>query len=86
MTLRALGSCLRQEQGCPTPGARTGTIGSWTRRLLPTAPLLASPVGSPADLPGEAIVLDEEEVASGPLSPVDDLLRNRQAPTGAPTG
>jgi hypothetical protein len=68
------------------PGSRTGTIRGWIRRLLPTALLLVSPVRLPPDLADDAIVLDEEEVASGPLSLADALLRHRSAPPGTPTG
>jgi hypothetical protein len=68
------------------PGSRGVTIRGWIRRLLPTALLLVAPVRLPPGLADDVIVLDEDEVASGPLSLADALLRHRAAPPGAPTG
>lgn len=68
------------------PGPRTGTIRAWIRRLLPTALLLVAPVTLPRDLSDDAIVLDEDDVVSGPLSLADALCKHRPAPPGAPTG
>jgi hypothetical protein len=68
------------------PGSRTGAIRGWIRRLLPTALLLVAPVSLPPALAGDVIVLDEDEVASGPLSLADALVRHRAPPSGAPAG
>jgi hypothetical protein len=68
------------------PGPRTGTIRAWIRRLVPTALMLIAPVSVPRDLSDDVIVLDEEEVVSGPLSLADALLKHRPPPPGASTG
>jgi len=68
------------------PGSRAATIRGWIRWLLPTALLLVAPVRLPPGLADDVIVLDEDEVASGPLSLAEALVRHRAAPPGAPTG
>jgi len=58
------------------PGSRTRTIMGWLRKLLPAAVLVVATASRPAR--PDAVVLDEEEVVSGPLSLADALLRNRR--------
>jgi hypothetical protein len=65
------------------PGSRTRSILAWLRQLLPAALLVVAAANLPVR--PDAVVLDEEEVASGPLSLADALLRNRRSGTGLPT-
>ena len=57
------------------PGSRTETIMSWLRKLLPAAVLVVAATSLPARAD---VVIDEEEVVSGPLSLADALLRKRE--------
>lgn len=61
------------------PGSRTRTILGWLRQLLPAALLVVAAADLPPPVPPDAIVLHEEEVASGPLSLADALTRHRAA-------
>ncbi len=59
----------------PGAGRRAWEVLRWLRWLVPAAVLLVTPVPLP---PGDASVsIDVEEVASGPLSLADALLRDR---------
>jgi hypothetical protein len=55
------------------PGARSGTILEWLRRLLPAALLLLAPASIPDG--ANVITIDADEVISGPLSLADALTR-----------
>jgi len=74
------------------PGARTRSILGWLRQLVPAALLVVAVADMPPPAPPDAIVLDDEEVASGPLSLADALTRHRAAgmrpvaPTNTPDG
>jgi hypothetical protein len=65
------------------PGARTKTILAWLRRLVPAAPLVVSAVNVIPPVSQDVVVLDEDEVASGPLSLADALMRRRPASLSA---
>jgi hypothetical protein len=65
------------------PGARTKTILAWLRRLVPAALLVVSAVNVIPPVPRDVVVLDEDEVASGPLSLADALMRRRAASLSA---
>ncbi len=60
------------------PGARTGTVLAWLRRLVPAALLLLAPASLPDD--ARVITLDADEVLSGPLSLADALARKAAGP------
>jgi hypothetical protein len=62
------------------PGSRPGALAGvlrCLRRLVPAAVLLVAPAASPEPCDGSAIVLDADEVVSGPLSMADALARAR---------
>lgn len=58
------------------PGSRTRTIMGWLRKLLPAAILVVAATSRPVR--ADAVIVDEEEIVSGPLSLADALLRNRR--------
>ena len=66
-----------------TPGARTKMILAWLRRLVPAALLVVSAVNVISPVPQDVVVLDEDEVASGPLSLADALMRRLAASVSA---
>ena len=67
------------------PGARAKTILQWLRQLVPAA-LLFVTAGSPTPpVASDVVVLDEDAVASGPLSLADALVRRRAAGLSSPT-
>ncbi len=61
------------------PGARSRTILGWLRQLVPAALLVVAAVNLPPPAPPDVITIDEDDVASGPLSLADALIRQRQA-------
>ena len=67
------------------PGTRTKTILGWLRQLVPAAlPVVAAGNLTPP-VPRDVVVLDEDEVTSGPLSLADTLMRRRAASLSAST-
>lgn len=64
------------------PGTRGGRVLRWLRHLLPAAILLTSPPTVSLERWVDIVNLDEDEVASGPLSLADALLRHRNPPPG----
>lgn len=58
------------------PGSRTRAITTWLRKLLPAAVLIVATTTRP--IPRADVIIDEEDVVSGPLSLADALLRNRR--------
>jgi hypothetical protein len=67
------------------PGARTTTILGWLRHLVPAALLIVAAGNLTPPVPSDVVVLDEDEVASGPLSLADALVRRRAASLSSPT-
>lgn len=62
------------------PGARTQSILAWLRQLVPAALLVIAGANLPAPDPtDDAVVLDDDDVASGPLSLADALARRLAA-------
>jgi hypothetical protein len=61
------------------PGARTKTILGWLRHLVPAALLIVAAGDLTPPVPPYVVVLEEDEVASGPLSLADALVRHRAA-------
>ena len=67
------------------PGARTKTILGWLRHLVPAALLVVAAGNLTPPVPRDVVVLEEDEVASGPLSLADALMRRRAASLRAST-
>ncbi len=68
------------------PGPRTRTILGWLRQLVPAALLVVASANLPPPAPPDVITLDEDDVASGPLSLADALTRHRGAAPGQKEG
>lgn len=61
---------------------RASEVLRWVRWLVPAAVLLVSPAPLPAgEVDATTICVDVDEVASGPLSVADALLRDRGGPS-----
>ncbi|WP_242336736.1 MULTISPECIES: hypothetical protein [Anaeromyxobacter] len=60
------------------PGGRTRPILSWLRQLVPAALLVVAAANLPPPASPDVIVLDEDEIASGPLSLADALMRHQR--------
>jgi predicted phosphoribosyltransferase len=56
------------------PGAQTGTVLAWLRRLLPAAMLLVAPAAPPPSC--DVIAIDADAVVSSPLALADALARH----------
>ena len=67
------------------PGLRTRSIQSWLRQLFPAALLVVAAAALPSPAAPDLIVLDEEEIASGPLSLASAIMRSRGASAGSST-
>lgn len=63
------------------PGRRTTTILGWLRQLVPAAMLVVAATNLPPPAPDDVVTIEEDEVASGPLSLAHALVRPRPLAT-----